>query len=39
LGVGRGADNPSPYKYNTLKNVLESLGLGQILLNNISNGK
>jgi len=39
LGVGRGADNPSQHKHNTLTNVIESLGLEQILWNDISNRK
>jgi hypothetical protein len=39
LGVGHGANNPSPYKTNLLRNVSKRLGPGLILWHDLSNGK
>jgi hypothetical protein len=39
LGVGSGANNPSPYKFNLLRNTSKRLGPGLILLHDLSNGK
>jgi hypothetical protein len=38
LGVGRGANNASPYKSNALRNVSQILGTGRILWLSIGSG-
>jgi hypothetical protein len=39
LGVGRGANNPSQQKSNSLRNISKRLGLELILWHDLSNGK